>query len=180
MSDFSPDVEFLGFQVAAGQSYSLSDLIQEDDVGLAVRPHITNVALGPNPKPGRHTVIAESQSLKAVIGTLEMGRCEQFQVDLVARDVTFSHTGKSDVHLTGYCTSSSPYIEGMSDDEDDDEDSEDDDEVPAGIPLKKSQLMPSKVIYIPTPLGRSKLRIQMSELSARINIAFHIQQCCHI
>lgn len=151
MSDFSPDVEFLGFQVAAGQSYSLSDLIQEDDVGLAVRPHITNVALGPNPKSGRHTVIAESKSLKAVIGTLEMGRCEQFQVDLVARDVTFSHTGKSEVHLTGYCTSSSPYFEGMSD-EDDEEESEDDDEVPAGVPLKKSQLMPSQVIYILTPL----------------------------
>lgn len=145
MSDFNPDVAFLGFQVAAGESYSLSDLITDDDDGIAIRPHITNIALGPDPKPGRHTVIAEASGLRAVVGTLEMRRCEQFQVDLVARDLTFSHTGASEVHLTGYCTSSSPYLDDMSD-QDDDEESEDDDDVPAGVPLNRSQLMPSKVL----------------------------------
>ena len=144
MSDFNPDVAFLGFQVPAGESFSLSDFITDND-GTAIRPHITNIALGPNPKPGRHTVIAEASGLRAVVGTLEMKRCEQFQVDLVARDLTFSHSGASEVHLTGYCTSSSPYLEGMSD-QDDDEESEDDDDVPAGVPLNRSQLMPSKVL----------------------------------
>ena len=145
MSDLNPDVEFLGFKVSAGKSFSLSDLIPEDDFGVAHRPHITNVALGPDPKPGRHTVFAEGSGTKAVVGTLEMGRCEQFQIDFVARDLVFSHTGKSDIYLTGYNTTSTPYFEGMSD-EDDEEDSEDDEDVPQGIPLKKNQLMPSKVL----------------------------------
>lgn len=144
MSDLNPDVEFLGFKVSAGKSFSLSDLIPEDDIGVAHRPHITNVALGPDPKPGRHTVFAEGNGTKAVVGTLEMGRCEQFQIDFVARDLVFSHTGKSDIYLTGYNTTSTPYFEGTSD-EDDEEDSEDDEDVPQGIPLKRSQLMPSKV-----------------------------------
>ena len=185
MSDFHPDVEFLGFQVSAGKSYSLSDLIAEDDVDIAVRPHITNVALGPNPKPGRHTVIAESKGSRAVVGTLEMGRCEQFQVDLVARDLTFSHTGKSEIHLTGYCTSSSPYMDGISD-EDDDEESEDDDEVPTGVPLKKSQLMSSKVTYTLTPLGYTRLHLPMTHavFSDQTPIfVFHVRQqsatCIH-
>lgn len=144
MPDLNPDVEFLGFKVSAGKSFSLSDLIPEDDIGVAHRPHITNVALGPDPKPGRHTVFAEGNGTKAVVGTLEMGRCEQFQIDFVARDLVFSHTGKSDIYLTGYNTTSTPYFEGTSD-EDDEEDSEDDEDVPQGIPLKRSQLMPSKV-----------------------------------
>lgn len=150
MADFNPDVEFLGFKVPAGKSFSLSDLVPVDDMGVAHRPHITNVALGPDPKPGRHTVFAQGNGTKAVVGTLEMGRCEQFQIDLVACDLIFSHTGKSDIYLTGYNTTSTPYFEGMSD-EDDDEDSEDDEEAPAGVPLlRKSQLMSSKVR---TPLG---------------------------
>ncbi|KAL3154496.1 hypothetical protein ABBQ32_013958 [Trebouxia sp. C0010 RCD-2024] len=144
MADFNPDVEFLGFKVPAGKSFSLSDLVPVDDMGVAHRPHITNVALGPDPKPGRHTVFAQGNGTKAVVGTLEMGRCEQFQIDLVACDLIFSHTGKSDIYLTGYNTTSTPYFEGMSD-EDDDEDSEDDEEAPAGVPLlRKSQLMSSK------------------------------------
>ena len=150
MSDVNPDVDFLGFKVAAGKLFSLSDLIPEDIGGVAHRPHITNVALGPNPKPGRHTVFAEGSGTKAVVGTLEMGRCEQFQIDFVARDLVFSHTGKSDIYLTGYNTTSRSYFDDMSDEDDEDEDedeeeSEDDQDVPQGVPLKRSQLMSSKV-----------------------------------
>ncbi len=146
MSDFNPDVEFLGVKVAAGKTYALTDTVPEDDqIGITHRSHITNVALGPDPKPGRHTVFAQGNGMKAVVGTLEMGRCEQFQVDFVARDIVFSHTGKSDVYLTGYNTTSSAYFDDMSEEDDDDEDEDDDADVPQGIPLQQSQLMPSRV-----------------------------------
>lgn len=168
MADFNPDVEFLGFKVPAGKSFSLSDLVPVDDMGVAHRPHITNVALGPDPKPGRHTVFAQGNGTKAVVGTLEIGRCEQFQIDLVACDLIFSHTGKSDIYLTGYNTTSTPYFDGMSDD-DDDEDSEDDEEAPEGVPLKKSQLMSSKVF---TPLGQAIIHLTVACIVNMSCIAF--------
>ena len=147
MSDFNPDVEFLGFKVAAGKSFALAGNIPPDNPSITHRPHITNVALGPAPRPGRHTIFAEGNGMKAVVGTLEMGRCEQFQVDFVARDIVFTHTGKSDVYLTGYNTTSGPYTDDMSDEDEDDEDEDDDDDddAPEGIPLQQSRLMSSAV-----------------------------------
>ena len=160
MSDFNPDVEFLGLKVAAGKSLALTEQLPEDDqTEITHRPHITNVALGPNPKPGRHTVFAQGNGMKAVVGTLEMGRCEQFQVDLVARDIVFSHTGKSDVYLTGYNTMSAAaaYFDDMSE-EDDDEESEDDEDVPNGVPMQQQQLLPSRVSSAATSVHQTPNR----------------------
>lgn len=87
-----------------------------------------------------------------MVGTLEVSSCEQFQVDLVARDLTFSHTGESEVHFAGYCTSWSPYLKGMGD-QDGDEESRADDDVPAGVSHNISQQMPPKVLVPFTEIG---------------------------
>ncbi len=145
MSDFNPDIEFLGLRVPAGKPLAIPKFVPEDDqTGITHRPHITGVALGPKPKPGRHTVFARGNGMEAVIGTLEMGRCEQFQVDLVARDITFSHNGTSDIYLSGYSTTSAAYFDDMSE-EDDDEESEEDEDVPDGVPMQRNKPLPSQV-----------------------------------
>jgi len=145
MSDFNPDIEFLGLRVPAGKPLAIPKFVPEDDQsGITHRPHITGVALGPKPKPGRHTVFARGNGMEAVVGTLEMGRCEQFQVDLVARDITFSHNGTSDIYLSGYNTTSAAYFDDMSE-EDDDEESEEDEDVPEGVPMQRHTPLPSQV-----------------------------------
>lgn len=145
MSDFNPDVEFLGLRVPAGKPLAIPKFVAEDDqTGITHRPHVTGVALGPKPKPGRHTVFARGNGMEAVVGTLEMGRCEQFQVDLVARDITFSHNGTSDIYLSGYNTTSTAYFDDMSE-EDDDEESEEDEDVPEGVPMQRNKPLPSQV-----------------------------------
>ncbi|KAA6421854.1 MAG: hypothetical protein FRX49_08173 [Trebouxia sp. A1-2] len=133
MSDFNPDVEFLGLRVPAGKPLAIPKFVPEDDqTGITHRPHITGVALGPKPKPGRHTVFAHGNGMEAV-----------FQVDLVARDITFSHNGTSDIYLSGYNTTSAAYFDDMSE-EDDDEESEEDEDVPEGVPMQRHKPLPSQ------------------------------------
>ncbi|DBA67411.1 TPA: hypothetical protein ACH3X2_001701 [Trebouxia sp. C0005] len=80
MSDFNPDVEFLGLRVPAGKPLAIPKFVPEDDqTGITHRPHITGVALGPKPKPGRHTVFAHGNGMEAVVGTLEMGAASSFK-----------------------------------------------------------------------------------------------------
>jgi hypothetical protein len=89
--------------------------------------HLTQAALGLDALPGRHVVLAG----KGVIGTLELGRCEQFSVDLHFTDkIRFTVIGDSSVHLSGYTTSSlvSPAMGDTSEDE----------EAPAGVPVRHS------------------------------------------
>ena len=137
---------FVGYKVAAGEKL---DIVQAVSIQGMRRPHITNIALGPDPKSGRHTVYVEGDGAKGkiVVGTLEKGRCEQFTVDLPV-DVQYSHSGKSDVYLSGFTTTSGQ--EGSDEEEDDefdeeadDFDDEDDVDAPQAVPLP--QLMPSRV-----------------------------------
>ena len=49
MSDFNPDIEFLGLRVPAGKPLAIPKFVPEDDQsGITHRPHITGVALGPS------------------------------------------------------------------------------------------------------------------------------------
>ena len=164
-------MDFIGYKVAAGETLAIV-ATENEDGQLLRRPHITNIALGPNPKPGRHTVFAEGNGAKAVVGTLEMGRCEQFTVDLPV-NVRFSHSGKSDVYLSGYLTMSEEAVGMMEDDYEDDEDDEDEEayedddldadgsEAPQAVPLQ--QLMPSRVsIIFQTQALMSALALHLS------------------
>lgn len=91
--------------------------------------HVTQAALGLNPKAGRHVVLAG----KGVIGSLELGRCEHFPLDLIFTcDTTFTVVGPSEAHLSGYTTTSTLFgaEDGPSDDE----------EAPAGVPVRHQLL----------------------------------------
>ena len=131
--------EFFGVKVPANESVSLEGGLIG---GHVETPHITQVALGANPKPGRHTVFIEANDSKVAIGTLEKDRCEQFQVDFVANDMVFSHTGKSEVYMSGYNTMSAFEVESS---EEESEEEDDDEDVPAAVPLKQNKPMPTKV-----------------------------------
>lgn len=59
---------------------------------------LTRVALGQNPLPGRHTVLFRG----IPIGTLEKGTCEQLAIDYCVEELEISHTGPSDVFVSGF------------------------------------------------------------------------------
>ena len=166
-SSSSPDDSDSEDDAAADDAMPLVD-------GVAL-VHATQVALGPNPAPGRHTVMAvrslggSGKGRAFPIGTLEAGKTEQFSIDLMWSmlrgegadggdrridggfdgDISFMHTGKSDVYITGYKTvttlldgeggySSGEDEENFSDDFSSDEEEESDDEedeAPLGVPL---------------------------------------------
>ena len=139
-----PIVEFVGWRVGKGKEVSVAQDLYDDHESYEM-VHTTQVALGPSPLPGRHTVFVTSVSGRFAIGTLEMARCEQFSVDFMAADdMKFSHTGDSDVHITGYKTLTTlgsddegpQYVYG---DEDDEED-EDDEDAPSAVPLNGKQI----------------------------------------
>ena len=52
---------------------SLPESIPQVVAGTTVSHHVTNVALGPQPQAGRHTVYVRSGGLNWAIGTLEKG-----------------------------------------------------------------------------------------------------------
>ena len=114
-------------------------------------------------KPCKFTVpLSYIAAGKFAVGTLDKDKCTHFSLDItIASDVVqFSHTGDSDVHVTGYKTvgiSSGMYEDVLYgrddseeedsdydgeeessdyDEEDEEEDDDDDDEAPEGIPLK--------------------------------------------
>eukprot|EP00798_Chlamydomonas_sp_ICE-L_P006907 gene6907-30885_t len=107
--------------------------------------HITNVALGPKPAEGPHTIIVEADDEQTVIATLIKGHCYQHGLDLVIDStVKLVNTGKSPVHISGYLTISAADdydegddrgMQGMSDDDEDEDEDEDSDEAPQGVPL---------------------------------------------
>ncbi len=61
-------------------------------------------ALGDKPKQGGHTIFVEKDGEKFALGTLDKDKCTHFSLDIhLATDVMkLSHTGKSEVYLTGY------------------------------------------------------------------------------
>ena len=198
-----PDVDFVGIRIPPNTAVSFGDRDRRDDSPSSSSPddsdsdgnagagaamplvdgvalvHATQVALGPNPAPGRHTVMAirspggTGKGRAFPIGTLEAGKTEQFSIDLMWSmlrgdggsdgseriadggvgfgDISFMHTGMSDVYITGYKTvttlldgeggySSGEEGEVSSDDfssSDAEEESDDDEEeAPLGVPLR--------------------------------------------
>ncbi|KAK9823332.1 hypothetical protein WJX72_001993 [[Myrmecia] bisecta] len=135
-----PDVEFFGIKVPKGKPVVVNqEHDQVEDAIIAV--HATQVALGESPQSGRHTIFAEAKGGKFVIGTLEKDRCEQFQVDYMATDeVRFSHSGNSDVYITGYKTTT-PTLDDdmpgydMDDSSEEEEEAEDDEPVPRAVTI---------------------------------------------
>ncbi|KDD71965.1 hypothetical protein H632_c4085p0, partial [Helicosporidium sp. ATCC 50920] len=109
---------------------------QDEDAMESI--HLTQVALGEKPGKKPHVVFVQQGDDKIAIGTLETGRCAQFQVDftLGTDPVHLSHSGDSEVFVSGYRTMTiTPEMGDMYDDyEDSDEDSDeeiDSDELPS-------------------------------------------------
>ncbi|KAK9810600.1 hypothetical protein WJX73_003476 [Symbiochloris irregularis] len=130
-----PRVELYGLKVTGDKPVSIAPHLTDED-GSSVSLHLTQIALGAKPSAGPHTVFAKLGGSQFAVGTLEKGRCEQFSVDyMLTTDASFSHSGSSEVFLTGY-RHISPLLDNMAgmdeySEEDDDEDDEEDDEAPA-------------------------------------------------
>lgn len=137
-------MEFVGWQIKPKEEVRVSE---EEDEDILQTIHTTQVALGDNPAAGRHTIFVTTNCGRYAIGTLEKGRCEQFSIDFMAgaaEELSFSHTGSSDIFITGYKTRSvfmsddEGMIEGDEDEEDEDED--DEEEAPNALPLRRRKL----------------------------------------
>ena len=101
-SMIEPHVEFYGLVVPPGKDVHIAPHLRDKE-GCSVSIHLTQVALGPEPTAGPHTVLAASGKSKYAIGTLEKGRTDQFSVDyMCTTDVSFRNSGQSMVFLTGY------------------------------------------------------------------------------
>eukprot|EP00887_Chlorella_sp_A99_P001461 scaffold8.g1461.t1 len=98
------EVSFYGVKVPPGKAVNVvADF--DDDVFETI--HLTQVALGEGAQAGPHTVFIQTEGEERfAIGTLDRERCAQFSVDvtLATNAVAVSHTGKTDVYLTGYRT----------------------------------------------------------------------------
>ena len=97
----------------------------EDDVTT----RITNVALGPKPKPGSAVVTLETGGGKSIVlCTLNPDGEKSFQLNLPIDDsFSIKHTGASPVYLTGY-TETMEADEGADGEDGDDDDDDDEDE----------------------------------------------------
>ena len=116
--DEEAEEEFWGLEVKAGKKVSVK-VNDDDDVVV----HITQIALGPSPKPGDAAVSLEIGGKKFFLGTLNKETNTEFGLDLPLDDTfTIRHTGPNSIYLTGY-------TETMEADEgEDDEDGDDDDD----------------------------------------------------
>ena len=183
MAALEPDVEFFGIRIPPNATVSFGDEDKRDDSssgddddddddvddgvdGLlgAMSPidgvaliHATQVALGPNPAPGRHTVMAfknrggSGKEKGFPIGTLEVGKTEQFSIDLMWSMVGGGGGGD-------FSSSSSEEDE---DEESDDEDSEseeeeDDDEEERGRAFLAAAPPPRTPAGVKRPLGEEE------------------------
>ncbi|KAG7669428.1 hypothetical protein Ndes2526B_g05758 [Nannochloris sp. 'desiccata'] len=155
-------VTFIGKLIPSGKSVTIAADFDDDELETI---HFTQVALGPKPAKGPHTIFIENGDGKFAVGTLDRENCTQFSMDITIAcdDVTISHTGESEVHLTGYRTVAIVGLgevddefgngeedglrlyrkapRGSFDEEDDDEDEEssDDEEPPRAVPLEKKE-----------------------------------------
>ena len=104
MMEPEPLISFLGIHLQPGKSQgSAKYLTDGSGVESTVCLHITQAALGDKPKTGRNIVYAVTGKDKFAVGTLEVGRVEQFSLDLMlASDVSFQTQGPNEVYLTGY------------------------------------------------------------------------------
>ncbi|KAL4427004.1 hypothetical protein ABPG77_009565 [Micractinium sp. CCAP 211/92] len=142
---------FIGQIVPPGETVQVRAEFDEDMVETI---HFTQAALGPKAKPGPHTIFISKGGQKFAVGTLDTSRCTQFSCDITFSmdEVELSHSGPSEVHLTGYrveqMVGGSDDDEGAyghyhtSDEEEEEEEEEEggseseDEEAPAAVPLK--------------------------------------------
>lgn len=134
-------IEFWGEEIPPGGKPYAVDIENEPPVFSMV--HVTNCALGENPRQGPHVLKAAHGTKHIVLATLEKGVTYQYTLDFgISSSTTFINTGPSPVFVSGYITRSIQHMEG-SDEEDEDEeldseeeDMEDDDyEAPKLVPL---------------------------------------------
>lgn len=115
----------------------------DDEIQAMELLHITNMALGEEPKEGaRYTVsvACEGSSGAIPVGTLLAGKIEQAQLDLIFSDeLLIFHSGPTSVFLSGYRSVSYALPSDIEDDSDDEFDgeedsSEDEDQAPELVP----------------------------------------------
>lgn len=148
-----PDVVYFGIEIKPGKTVHLGTAAgagdDDDDDGVSL-VHATQVALGPDPAPGRHTVFAVQDGARTPVGTLQAGVCEQFTLDLMwsalagvpGAAVAFAHSGASPVYVSGYKTVTSllddasdggePGSDEFESDDDESEESSEEEEEEAG------------------------------------------------
>jgi hypothetical protein len=82
-------------------------------------PFLPQAALGEKAKAGPHTVFVEKDGQRFAIGTLDAARCPQFSCDITFAldEVVLSHSGPSEVHLTGYAVQAMMMGESSDDEE---------------------------------------------------------------
>jgi len=126
MDDEMGLTEFFGIRVPPGKEVDVGHTPGPMDDSLDTI-HLSQVALGPDAKPGRHVVWVRFSGQKSVIGSVTLGGIEQFQIDFpVNRELQVSHSGPSDVYLTGYTTHQFLPLEYSDSDDEDDDDSDED------------------------------------------------------
>merc|ERR1712072_849897 len=131
------DMTFYGAEVKPGGSTPLN---ADDDSSI----HISMATLGVKPKKGDRSVLfAEVDGTKHVVCALTTGTCEMAPLDLMfgyPQKVSFSVTGGSTIHLSGYQIlddDGEDDMDGMMQFDDDEEDDEEEDEEEMPAPVKK-------------------------------------------
>ncbi|GAX76086.1 hypothetical protein CEUSTIGMA_g3529.t1 [Chlamydomonas eustigma] len=143
------DMLFYGLVLEGGASQTI-DIDQTVDRCTYI--HIQNAAIDPKNYNGPSTVCLNVNGTEYVLCTLSKETQMQYHLDIVLdSSATFSISGKTNVHLTGFRSfSMNPEMDGdeededeedeEDEDEDEDEDEEDEDnddeDVPEGVPLK--------------------------------------------
>jgi len=140
------DLQFWGIEVPPGKEGVSVDVEQNEDYMELI--HLTNVALGIKAKKDqRVTLFMElPEGQRHVLGSLELGRCEQFTLETVQGGLfKLVHNGDHPISVTGYKHTTVNDFSDLEEDEDEDEDEEeeqeeeDDGAVPQGVPI---QMMP--------------------------------------
>jgi len=149
------DMQFWAVEVPPGKKAKVEMNVESDDEIQAMELlHITNMALGEEPKEGaRYTVsvACEGSSGAIPVGTLLAGKIEQAQLDLIFSDeLLIFHSGPTSVFLSGYRSVSYALPSDIEDDSDDefdgeDDSSEDEDQAPELVPA--NGIAPRQVQY---------------------------------
>lgn len=138
MTSESPEcreISFWGLKVPPQKS--VQQEVVYDDTTMEMY-HITNIALGENPKSGLNTLKINYDGTEFVLATLDKDKgVYQLALDTVLeKTAAFVNTGSTPIFLSGYKTVSTLDDADYDDDySGEEEDEDDDDEPPAGVPL---------------------------------------------